>query len=459
MCAELDDTTNQDVNPSPSNADQTLAGWPTHPDIPSYESRNLWLIAVHQMALRTGWMFKTESIIIPAFLDIVAGPGAGWLRGFLPILSRIGQSVPPVFFADLIKTTRQKKWAHSAFTILMGTSFAILSVVWLFFGGQILSWMPAIFLSIYFLFFVSTGLYNLSFGTLQGKLIRPTKRGRLIWTATFFGSIPAMSFAFWLMPAWIENPSTGYGHIFAFVAICFILSGLIITWVHEPQDPVVHGKKRNNGHIEETWMALRKDGNLRRLVATTMLASSVIVVLPHYQALARDRLGLIGFNLVIWAIVQNGSVGVYSLFVGPVSDKRGNRLTLRLLLFASAIPPILAASLPYLPGNLGRHMFWIVFVFLGITPMLIRTTLNYTLEICAPSQHARYISTLNLCASLPFFLSPLVGWAVDAIGFEIVFVSASIMTLLSGMITFTLAEPRHHTAAETIEYVKISEGE
>ena len=68
---------------------------------------------------------------------------------------------------------------------------------------------------------------------------------------------------------------------------------------------------------------------------------------------------------------------------------------------------------------------------------------NYTLEICEPSEHTRYLSATNFCFSLPFFLSPLVGVAVDRIGFEPVFLCAAACILAAGILTFRLKEPRH----------------
>ena len=44
--------------------------------------RNFSLIAVYQVVVRTGWIFKTESIIMPAVLDVLGG--SAWLRGCLP---------------------------------------------------------------------------------------------------------------------------------------------------------------------------------------------------------------------------------------------------------------------------------------------------------------------------------------------------------------------------------------
>jgi MFS family permease len=146
---------------------------------------------------------------------------------------------------------------------------------------------------------------------------------------------------------------------------------------------------------------------------------------------------------MVWVVVQNAAVGVFCLFVGPLADTFGNRLTLRTLIFGSVIGPLLAASLSYMPGTLGARLFWTLFIALGITPLVLRILVNYALEICGPEQHPRYLSTISLCVAAPFLLSPLVGWLVDVVGFEPVFFTAAGLVLLAGLLTFRLDEPRH----------------
>ena len=65
------------------------------------EPRNAAALAGNFVIGRIGWIFKTESVIVPAFVDAVAGPG--WIRGLLPILNRLAQSMPPFLFARRVK--------------------------------------------------------------------------------------------------------------------------------------------------------------------------------------------------------------------------------------------------------------------------------------------------------------------------------------------------------------------
>jgi len=437
-------------DPLPPDIPSNTRAWPSHREIEPHEPRNIVLLVTHQIVLRIGWIFKTESVIMPAFLDTISGPGAGLLRGCMPVLNRVGQSVPPVFSADYLKAIPYKKRALAAFTALMSVPCIAISALWFTTGGQSRVWAPWLFLGLYFVFFVFNGLYHLSFGTVQGKLVSPTRRGLLLSVSTSVGTIPAMAFAAWLLPGWIEVPFPGFVYLFSFVAVCFCLSGLTAMLLFEPADTSDQkeesqstlGQSENRGGLIETWRALRRDRNLRRLVIVAMLFGSCLIIFPHYQALARERLGLTGVHLMLWVVTQNAAVGIYSLFVGPLADVRGYRLTLRLLIFGSGIAPAFAISLPHLPGYMGANLFWIVFIPLGITPLVLRTLLNYTLEICEITEQPRYLSTVNLCLAVPFLFSPAVGWLVDHAGFELVFLSAVGLIMLGGLVTFFLDEPR-----------------
>jgi len=418
--------------------------WPVHPDIEPHEPRNLLLMAAHQIVFRVGWIFKTESVIMPAFLDwLMPGSPTGMLRGCLPVLNRFGQSVPPVLCADQLKAMRFKKRALSAYIVAMSVPFAVLSLACLAGDVQQLTWMPWLFLLLYGLFFAFNGLYHMSFGTVQGKLIRPTRRGRLLLISTFWGTLPAMGLGWWLLDDWLDRPDGGFQFIFATTAVCFFLSGLMVLLLFEPADGPSPG--RSNGPLRsfhDAWTALRSDRNLRCLVLVAMLFGSGLIIFPHYQALALGPLQLERKQLMLFVVAQNASVGLLSLFVGTLADALGNRLTLRTLVFGAAVAPLLAIGLSR-SGGLGMSLFWLVFIPLGVTPLVLRILVNYALEISEPVDHPRYLSTVSLCLAAPFLFSPVVGWLVDLIGFEVVFLSAAALILLGGGITFRLDEPRH----------------
>ena len=83
--------------------------------------------------------------------------------------------------------------------------------------------------------------------------------------------------------------------------------------------------------------------------------------------------------------------------------------------------------------------------------MTIKTLTNYALELTEPARHPLYVATLHASLAVPFIFSPLVGWLVDLLGFESVFLGVSGSILLGGLASFWLIEPRHHQRDELVE--------
>ncbi len=412
-------------------------------------NHNLFWMAAQQVVLRIGWVFKTESVIIPAFFDFISGSAsASVVRSVLPVLNRLGQSVPPLLYADRLQSLRHKKAALVAFSFLMAAPFLTLACLSFAASAHGGGWLVPVCMALYAVFFCFGGLTNLAFSTLQGKLIIPTLRGRLMAISSFLGAVGSVLCAWWLMRRWLELPGGGFGYLFAFTGGCFLLSATCSLMVRESADARLPSKRSTRrARLGAAWMIVRNDGNFRRLAMVALLFSTALMLFPHYQALAREKLGLQGKNLMYWVIMQNVSIGVFGLLIGPLADRRGNRLTLSLVILLSAITPALAVALAYGDPEIGKHWFWVVFAPLGMTPVSMRTMNNYTLEICPAHDHPRYLSTLSLCLAAPFCLSPLVGVLIDAVGFAAVFLGVAGAMLCCGLLTFRLVEPRHQRPA------------
>lgn len=403
------------------------------------EPRNIMVMAINTIAMRTGWIFKTESVIIPAFLDSI--DGAGWTRGLLPVLNRLGQSVAPFLLARRMTLLRRKKHALWLTALGMSLVFCVLAVGLEVFGHAPRRGYALAFLVLYALFFAVTGVNMLAQGTLTGKLIRPDRRGRFLAIATMGGTVPACICAWFLLPPWLAEPN-GYAKIFGFTAVLFAVSALPVFAMREPADRYEQPRSSVAAQLRGAWQILRDDHNYRLLVIVNALFTTSLILLPHYQALGRERLGLGGGSLMAWVVFQNLAVGFSSLVMGPLADRYGNRLILRVLIFASAAVPPLALVMVQLPKELGRALFTWVFVGIGLTPIVFRLAANYVLEIAPAQDHPRYLSLAQLCNAAVILSSPLFGLLIDFAGFEGVFIAVTLLMLLGGVLTFRLVEPR-----------------
>jgi hypothetical protein len=196
--------------------------------------RNFFVLVLYQILLRTGWIFKTESIIMPAVLDILSG--AGWVRGWLPVLNRFGYSIPPLLMARRIKVMPRKKWSLFLTTVYMTLTFLAMAALFRVDPVRFGAWLPTCFLILYAIFFISIGINQLAFNTLQGKLVAPTRRGRLLLISNAIGAVTAIAAAVWLLPTWLSGPVPRFDLVFGFSGLLFGVSCLA-TLLRSPSRP------------------------------------------------------------------------------------------------------------------------------------------------------------------------------------------------------------------------------
>lgn len=401
---------------------------------------NFGVLAFDHVVLRIGWIFKTESIIIPAVLDALSG--AGWLRGCLPLLNRLGQSVPPLMAAPLVLRARRKRSLLVLSGALMAVCFAVLSFGWAWRDKLGSAFASALFLAVYAVFFATTGIHQLVFNTLQGKLIPVSWRGRLMLVSNVVGAPAAIAFAWWLLPKWLERDSANFSAIFGFSAAAFALAAATGWLLREPPDAARGNGDHDRMVFRSAWGAVRADRRLRQLVGVAMCFGSCMVLFPHYQALGRSP--SIGFDmrsLMQWVVIQNLGTALFSMALGPIADRWGNRRVLLLGLIGVAATPWIAVGSAY-AGSLRYLLFHATFLMIGLTPVMYRVLFNFSLELTDPDGQPKYLSVLGVAVSLPSLLAPLVGRVIDAIGFTPVFVFVSFVLCLGWLLAVRMPEPR-----------------
>jgi MFS family permease len=176
--------------------------------------------------------------------------------------------------------------------------------------------------------------------------------------------------------------------------------------------------------------------------------SGVIMLFPHYQAFARDRLGTPLTSLLTWVVVQNLATGIVSFVAGPMADRRGTRVVLIWLVALSSLVPLVVTALSLAPHAFAVNWFWVVYLMLGLNPISLQIFTNYALELAPrPTDHARYVSIVGAALAAPFVLSPFVGWLVDAVGFRPVFVVGAAVIAAGAAVAMKLPEPRGRSQA------------
>ncbi|MEI6037463.1 MAG: hypothetical protein WCQ91_06025, partial [Planctomycetota bacterium] len=197
------------------------------------EVRNTACLELYQIILRVGWIFKTETIIMPAVLDAVVD--SGLLRGLLPVLNRGGQSVPPLFVSGSLARLPLKKWSLVRTSLGMAGCFGVLAVAWSPLEAARPDLLAILFLVLYGLFSATNGLNQLGVAALQGKLIAPGHRGRAMVVSVSVGSVLAIIAAILFLGRWLEEPD-GFPKIFAATAAFFAMAAIVPIFLDEPTD-------------------------------------------------------------------------------------------------------------------------------------------------------------------------------------------------------------------------------
>lgn len=419
-------------------------------DEPPHHTRNFRLAVIYMVFMRTGWIFKTESIIMPAVLDVIGG--SGWLRGCLPMLNRFGQSVPPLLASDHVRNSRFKKTGLFSTTLTMGICFLGLAIVWAMTSGQKSWWLPIVFLMIYGIFFSSTGINQLNLNTISGKLIRVDRRGRLALVGTVIGSTTAVLCAWFLLNRWlVDDSGTGgagsnFVMIFAFTGSAFVAAAIVGLFLKEQPDNYREQRRNGKDLLRAAISTLKHDRNFRKVAIIAALFGMYLTLFPHYQRLGRDRLELGLTALIPWVVAQNIGAAFFSIPAGWIADRFGNRLVLQLMMLILCIAPVLALWLARLQ-DVGQPWFTVVFCLLGLTPVTMRILNNYTLEVTGNSEHPRYLSTLSIAMAVPpILLSPLFGALIDWVGFEPVFLIVVLCVFCGWLLAFSIDEPRNEAS-------------
>jgi hypothetical protein len=402
-----------------------------------YETRNFIVFALNQIFMRMGWIFKTESVVMPGFIDIYTGSAV--IRGWLPLISRLGRSVPQLIIAHHLAKMPRKK------SVFILASFGTM-IPWLGLA-LILKFLPAspnamvgIFLTLYTLHWFVFGCHTLAGGTLQGKLIRADLRGRLLAYSNITGCTLAIVAAALVMTRWLSDGNANYGAIFGATGLFFGLAAGVSLYFKEPPSPPPQEIQPFTKFLSSGLLLLRYDRDFRRFVVVILLYVSSWPLFPHYTVFGKRTLGLVPADFVTLVIAQNTVSALASWVMGNLADRRGNRLAMRILIFITACVPLLAIGISRLPS--GGRLYWLIFACLGLTPVSNRIITNYTLEISPEAKHPQYLAVMSLLQALPLFASPFLGWLIEKFAFEPIFIGCAGLVFCGMLLTFRLVEPR-----------------
>lgn len=403
---------------------------------------NFWTFVMLLVTHRAGWILKLESVIMPAFLDALGGSGV--TRSLLPVLSRIGTGLPQFLIVHRVERLPRLKGALAILTFVEGAPWLLLGLAYGW--GVPLTGVSgqATFLLLYALFCSVNGMTFLIQGLLQGKLVDPYRRGRLLAFATVGGSTAGIAAVFlWMLPNLkAEAGAAGFGPVFLVTGVFFAITAIVTAVLRENPASLETGPSRFRQFLSNTWQELAREPRFRFLVLVVSLYYVFLLLFPHYASYGQVVLGAGSGDLVAWVVVQNIGFALISVVLGNFADRKGYRLALLAIVLGLAIVPLLAVAVGFFPSPLNRKLYWLVFFLLGCAPASQRILTNYVLEFAPVGRESMYLGTVNLVQLLPLAGAPLVGWAMDKWSYQPVFLAGAVVLFIAVWLGTKLPEPR-----------------
>lgn len=429
------------------------------PEAAAAYPRNFRAMALYTSFMQMGWIFKTESTVIPMFVTLLTTNPL--LISVVPILSRLPQFVSQFLFLGVVHRARRRKRvliiATTIFTLAWGGIAATLR-----FGGALSpTALLVVFLALYAVGWTAMGVERVSNRVMQATLIPARRRGRVFGIGGSVGRFSALAsgavIADYMSRAtdFRMNFALLFGLAFAF----FVLTVLCQLTFREPTQRHATSDRMGLGQIaRDGWRLVREDIDFRRIFFIGCFQSFSVNLFAFYVPYARtwsdapDFTQQLGAALGKGLTIQHVVVGVLSLGLGLLVDWKGNCVVLRgLCLLLSNIPLLIILIGRYVPVDARLTALLGVYAMIGCLPVMARVTGNYVLEIGPEDTRTLYVGVFGSGQIVTLAFPLLLGVAVSVLqrslgtklAYEVVFVSCSALFYTSVFLASRLREPRH----------------
>lgn len=408
---------------------------PTKPD--DIVRRNIFLNALEGLLYISSGAFVSVQTVLPALVTRLGGSNVA--VGLVGVIAYFGLFLPQLFAARYVETLPWKKPWVLFYGYVQRTIITVMGLVVLIMGDTYENIGLWVFLSLYFLNQLSSGISTPGWFDFFAKLTPGDRRGRLIGIRTSLGGVGALICGLiltWLL-ATFRFPLS-YAFAFFLAAILQFSSLHVQRRMIEavPSHPVE--RQPMFEFLGQLPTVLRENMEFRNfivssaflIVATMPVGFFTVYALKHFEANEE----VVGQFTLAMVAIQVAS----ALVNGYIADHYGNRLAL----ICAAGGMLLASVWALLAPSLG--WFLMVYVFLGVnlgTEVMARY--NMSIDYGPARKRSTYVGLMNTVLA-PFYLSGVIGGVIcDTFGYAAVF-GAGIFFSVIGMLLliYKVHDPR-----------------
>jgi MFS family permease len=372
------------------------------------------------------------------------------LLGLVVPLGQAGWFLPQVFASAPIQRMKRKKPVYltsAAIRVIVWASLAVM--VWLIDEPTVL--LPGFFM-LYAIAQLAAGPAGLAFFDVVAKTVPAHRRGGLFATRMFAGGILALG-ASWVVNIVLDHPSLPFPHDIALLLTLFsvMLIPAFATFlaVREPPGASIAERVGIRRQLRRAGQILKKDPVYRTYTIIRLIIALTGIALPFYSVYAKNVLGAQASMAGIYAATVTGAKLLSNPILGWISNRKGNRLVLKLLIGGRGLTLLVALVLVGLVSLLQLKGTWLPYLAIPLFlldgmlfPAGIMAGSNFLMELAPDTERSIYLGLTNTLSGIVTLLSVLGGLLVDLLGFGGLFSVSAVLCGVGFALTTRLPEPR-----------------
>ena len=372
------------------------------------------------------------------------------LVGLVAPLGNAGWFLPQIFVSTRIQRMARKMPSYTLAAVIRTIAWLLLvAVVWVVDDPRLLL---VGFFVLYTIARLSAGLAGLAFFDVVAKTIPARRRGSFFAWRQLLGGLLGLGAA-WIVKTVLSHPALSFprGHAVLFLLYCAVMAPALATFalIREPPGVVVAEPVTLGEQLRRAGRLLRADRVYRRYMAAWLSLALANIALPFYGIYAKNVLGAPEGMVGVYVATRVVALLLFNLPWGRLSDRRGNRLVMRLVSLGSGLAALSALVLVGTMGLLRPQGAWLPYLALplffldgAVRPAQILTGSNFLLELVPEAERPLYLGLSNTLMGVVVLISGLGGLVVDFFGFAGLFAVSLGLCLVGYVLASGLPEPR-----------------
>lgn len=419
--------------------------------LPPHFRRNFWLGVINGLLFNMSASFISLSLVVPGLISALGGNNA--LVGTMSAMDQGGWLLPQLWVGAQVQHRPRKLPVYRTSAILRGGLFVGMVALVALAGHLPHRTALAGLLVLYGLYALAAGWAAVPFQEVVAKTIPPDRRGRYFGLRLLGGGLGTILLASPVVRVMLDDAAPwpfpqNYALLFGLACASAIAGLACFSMVREPPsaDTPPAGALRDQLRLLPTLWHGRP--HLTRFILYRVLSRLGAIATPFYILYARLDLGISEAMSGDYMAIIGAGLLLSNLLWARFSDRRGNRLLLRLGAILGSAAPLVALGLPALGlrGQLNAYAFAAVFVLAGLGDACMGIGVSsYMLELLPERDRPAGLGLINTIAGVASMLTIAGGTLADLLGYPALFLLAAALSVGSVAVSWFLAEPRRES--------------